>query len=116
MNKTIEVGGRKFTFKTEEKKPDLPPISRHDDGDASREGERRMNLGPRARMMNETLEAIKTYPGKTYQELSHLSNIPSEQLHKRLADLKNPKCGKARAEIAEPCSVTGIRSQRWYPV
>jgi hypothetical protein len=68
--------------------------------------------GHKARMMALALELVRTFPGKTSNELEALSGFTDGKIRKRLNDLYHD--GKLRKGPVRPSTVTGRPNATWY--
>lgn len=69
--------------------------------------------GARAHQQAQTIAAVRTYPGRTSQELAELTQIDRYTLARRL-----PECvtaGAVRKGEQRACAVTGRLALMWWP-
>jgi hypothetical protein len=93
--------------------PEARRLARRGDPDTSQEAAEGIvgKLGP---LQERALNILRQMPGATARELSAFAKDQDPAtIRRRLSELT--RLGLVRMGESRPCSVTGMRSQTWYP-
>ena len=88
------------------------PVSRNTDPASSHQAEAEINTsGSRSIQQHQVLAAVKTSPGLTAREISHVYDIDRYAVSRRLPEL----AGRIRKGPMRECRIGGRKSLTWYP-
>jgi predicted HTH transcriptional regulator len=95
---------------------DVGPPVRREGPDTSREAAVALKGSKRlGELQHLALEAVKTHPGSTANELSQHEGFPDPRIiNRRLSELK--RAGKVKTVGTSVDPATGRRGMRWWPV
>lgn len=100
-------------------RPPRFPRARHEDPISSHEAAAAIERTGRGDAQAAlALAAVRTWPGRTSQELAHLMCMDRHAMARRLPELRadNHVRREEPASDTKPCAITGKRACRWWPL
>jgi len=92
----------------------LPPASRNNDPQTSKDAESRMDRSGQRRTQAESiLRSVREHPGKTAVELTQWVELDRYQIQRRLSDMW--QSGQIRKGRQRKCSIRLTKAVTWWP-